>query len=211
MKRLSFILAELVIVLAARSQAGYIPREGDLLFQVAGVSEFSSAIAGATAMRDSLKFVHVAMVALEYGVPYVIEATDGKGVVATTLESFLASSHCLNGRPGVVVMRVGIDFSAGDAVKRARSHLGEDYDWAFLPDNGKMYCSELIYESYRRRDGTHLFTARPMNFRDAEGNMPEFWTSLFKKQGMSVPEGIPGTNPNDISKEPFLTEVYRFF
>lgn len=109
-------------------------------------------------------------------------------------------------------MRVCEDFDADSAVTRALGHLGEVYDWSYRPDNGKMYCSELVYESFRKKDGSPLFKARQMNFRDADGNMPAFWTSLFDKIGEPVPGGgVPGTNPNDMSKEDVLREVYRFF
>ena len=109
-------------------------------------------------------------------------------------------------------MRVVADsFPASQALARAESHLGEAYDWSFLPDNGKMYCSELVYESYRLKDGRALFSARPMNFRDAEGNLPDFWDTLFQELGEDIPEGLPGTNPNDLSKESSLVEIWRSF
>ena len=50
-----------------------------------------------------------------------------------------------------------------------------------------------------------------MNFRAADGHMPAFWTELFDRLGEPIPEGIPGTNPNDLAKEPVLQEVWRFF
>ena len=74
-----------------------------------------------------------------------------------------------------------------------------------------MYCSELVYESYLGENGTPLFCARPMNFRTADGTLPCFWAELFEQLGESVPEGIPGTNPNDMAKEKILKEVHRYF
>lgn len=132
-------------------------------------------------------------------------------MACTDWNEFISSSPLINGKPGVVAMRVCEDFDADSAVTRALGHLGEVYDWSYRPDNGKMYCSELVYESFRKKDGSPLFKARQMNFRDADGNMPAFWTSLFDKIGEPVPEGVPGTNPNDMSKEDVLREVYRFF
>ena len=41
--------------------------------------------------------------------------------------------------------------------------------------------------------------------------MPEFWEELFAGLGKEVPEGEPGTNPNDMSMEPVLTLVHRYF
>ena len=70
-----------------------------------------------------------------------------------------------------------------------------------------MYCSELIYESYRDFDGNRIFQARPMNFRDPDGNLPTFWEELFAKLNMEVPEGVEGTNPNDLSKDPRLQDI----
>lgn len=55
-----------------------------------------------------------------------------------------------------------------------------------------------------------LFAASPMNFRDSAGNMPEFWEKLFAKFSEPVPEGVPGTNPNDMAKSPVLTFVRRY-
>ena len=199
------------ILLSSCSDKGYTPRDGDLLFSVAGSSESSKAIADATAWHDSVKFSHVAIVATENGKPYIIEATGKKGVTRTEWEDFMSSVPQIDGKAGVVVMRVTADFSADEAIARAKGHLGEEYDWYYSPNNGKMYCSELVYECFRKKDGTPLFTAKPMNFRDSDGNMPAFWTELFARLNEPVPEGVEGTNPNDMSKEPILTEIHRFF
>lgn len=201
----------LLTILSGCADRKYTPRNGDLLFKVAGESEPSQAIADATAWHDSVKFSHVAIVATENGRPYVLEATGKRGVTRTEWEDFMSSAPRIDGKAGVVVMRVAADFSAAEAVARAKGHLGEEYDWSYYPDNGKMYCSELVYECFRKEDGTPLFTARPMNFRDSAGNMPKFWIELFEKLGEPIPEGVEGTNPNDMSKEPILREVYRFF
>ncbi len=50
-----------------------------------------------------------------------------------------------------------------------------------------------------------------MNFRAADGSMPPFWNELFAKLGEEIPEGLPGTNPNDMSRDTLLTEVFRWF
>ena len=46
-----------------------------------------------------------------------------------------------------------------------------------------------------------------MNFRDKDGNMPEFWTNLFKEHNEEIPEGVLGTNPNDLSKSMKLVKL----
>ncbi len=154
---------------------------------------------------------HVGIVVVEEGRACVLEANPRDGVVLTPWEDFVAAAPLVGGSPGITVMRLICDFPADEAVERAKSHIGEPYDWHFLSDNGKMYCSELVYDSYLYADGSHIFTAVPMNFRDSEGNMPKFWTELFSSFGEPVPEGISGTNPNDLSRDPHLTEIHRFF
>ncbi|MBQ9073763.1 MAG: hypothetical protein IJY30_04825 [Muribaculaceae bacterium] len=128
-----------------------------------------------------------------------------------SLNYFLTTATHVNGKIGVVVKRIAIDFSAIAAAEKARSFMGEPYDWSFLPDNGKMYCSELIYECYRNDDNTPLFTSKPMTFKDANGNIPQFWIDLFQSHDETIPEGIQGTNPNDMAKSPILIEVHRYF
>lgn len=107
-------------------------------------------------------------------------------------------------------MRIDCDFSAKEAVQRAESMLGLPYDWSYLPDNNKLYCSELIYESYLTPSGGHIFQSRPMNFLSPDGTFPQFWTDLFSTLGEEIPQGTPGTNPNDLAHESCLVEVHRY-
>ena len=65
------------------------------------------------------------------------------------------------------------------------------------------------YDSYIK-DGEHLFRSSPMNFKDAEGNMPEYWTKLFDYLGQKVPQGMDGTNPQSMSEAPVLEKVKLF-
>jgi hypothetical protein len=46
-----------------------------------------------------------------------------------------------------------------------------------------------------------------MNFKNAEGEMPAYWTRLFALLGESVPQGQPGTNPQQIHASPQLRHV----
>ena len=210
MKRL-FIYIGITLLLAACRGGDFTPNTGDLLFQVNEPSAMTDAITDATAQQDRYKISHVAIFQRTETGMWALEATGEGGVRRTPWHEFLNSSARINGRPGVIVMRVREDFPIGEAMRRAESHLGEPYDYSYLPDNGRMYCSELVYESYRRADGTPLFTARPMNFRNADGELPAFWVELFGRLGEPVPEGIPGTNPADMAKEPVLEPVHRFF
>lgn len=185
-------------------------KSGDLLFVMAGESDFSKAISDATGGSENIRFVHVAIVSVEEEVK-VIEASPDGGVRKINIDKFLSQAPYIDGHPGVVAKRLDVELPFDLVIANAESYLGEPYDWWYLPDNGKMYCSELIYESYRNKSGERIFQASPMNFRNADGEMPDFWEKLYRNLGMDVPEGLPGTNPQDISKDSRLVEVYRYF
>ena len=177
-------------------------RSGDLIFVGEGKGEFSKAITEATAFNDSIRLVHVGIIEIdETGNTFVIEASPEEGVRKIELEKFIEPA------PLFCIKRLSISFPVKDMLYRAKSHLGEAYDWWYLPDNGKMYCSELVYDSYLDKDNNHIFNSQPMNFRSPDGNMPQFWIDLFEELGEQIPEGIPGTNPSDLSKFPLLIDI----
>ncbi len=212
---LSALLTLLLLMAGCTSKtttAEYIPKEGDLAFQISEPSEFVKAITDASAQRDSIKFAHVGIVVVEGKKPYILEATPKGGVKLTTLEDYLSEAETIGGMPGVVIKRIAMNnFPIRDAIARAKSYIGQEYDWNFLPDNGKMYCSELVYDSFLDAEGHHLFQASPMNFLDYEGNVPAYWSDLFSRLGTEIPQGVPGTNPQDMSRDTILYEVYSYF
>lgn len=205
----AFVLAS---GLAGCGETVFMPEDGDLLFCAVDTSAMSMAIGAATGKESmAVAYDHMAIFGVVDGVPSVIEASSRKGVAITPWDTFLSEASEINGKPAITVMRIKDGLCPEKVIARAMSFLGQPYDWYYLPSNGRMYCSELIYESYLDEAGRHIFQASPMNFRDRDGNMPQFWTDLFSGLGIPVPEGIPGTNPNDMSLSPLLEEVCRLF
>ena len=204
----------LLLLCSACTEREFTPRNGDLLFQVGADSPMRDAIREATAEGHAVPFTHAALVEVVDGSVSVIEATGDGGVRRTSLPEFLERSADIDGRPVAAVFRlrpeVATESEIAASVRRAAGFIGQPYDYSFLPDNGCMYCSELVYESYRRNDGTPIFTARPMNFRAPDGSMPAFWTELFARLGEEIPEGVPGTNPADIAAEECLIKVFDY-
>lgn len=137
---------------------------GDLLFQVGETSEMTGAITAATGKERQLNYSHVGIAVRSRGVDSVLEGTSDGGVRVTALGDFLARSARIDGRPAVTVMRLRDTTGVAAAIERARKFIGQPYDYSFRPDNGKMYCSELVWESYLAPDGSRRFPARPMNF-----------------------------------------------
>lgn len=186
-------------------------QEGDLLFQMNEPAPMTNAITDATGDGGMENFTHVAIALTRNGADSVLEAVPQGGVRIVSLERFLESSARIGGKPGVVVMRLRDTSGMAGSIARARRHIGEAYDFDYRPANGKMYCSELVYESYRSADGSYLFRAQSMNFRAADGTLPRFWQELFEGAGTQIPEGVPGTNPNDMAKEDVLKTVHAYF
>ena len=184
---------------------------GDLLFQVGETSEMTGAITAATGKERQLNYSHVGIAVRSRGLDSVLEATSDGGVRVTALGDFLARSARIDGRPAVTVMRLSDTTGVAAAIERARKFIGQPYDYSFRPDNGKMYCSELVWESYLAPDGSRRFPARPMNFRAADGSLPRVWAELFAGLGEEIPQDIPGTNPNDMARDPQLKEVARCY
>lgn len=163
---------------------------------------------GAAVKESTGQYTHVALVeSVRNNTVWIIDATPKHGVSRRPyLYSYNQSAPDIF-RPEFTI------FDLDSVLIRARSFIGQPYDNAFLPDNGALYCSELIYEcflnddSYESRSDRHLFKAAPMNWRDADGNLPQYWVKHFKKLKMPVPEGVMGTNPTDLSRSPLLRKL----
>ena len=181
-------------------------QNADLIFVGAENSAFSQAIKSATA-KGGTDYTHIGIVEVAKDGLFVIEATAENGVVRTAWAEFMGANK---GRAmNLMRLKKSVKFSPSAVIARAKSFLGQPYDWAFLPDNGKLYCSELVWEAYVDESGARIFRANPMNFYDEKGNLPEFWVQNFKKLGIKVPQGVLGTNPNDMSKSPQI-ELVKF-
>ena len=157
---------------------------------------------GHAVQESTGRYSHVAIVERRGEGLYVIDATPANGVARHPLGQLLEE-----GMP-VDVYRLTVPFDTAAMLARAQEQIGLPYDNAFLPDNGALYCSELIYMVYLSRQGKPLFSTKPMNWRDAGGNLPDYWVEHFRKLGMSVPEGVEGTNPADLARSSVLKYVF---
>ena len=45
----------------------------------------------------------------------------------------------------------------------------------------------------------------------AGGELPAYWAEHFAALGMPVPEGVAGTNPNDMAHDPAVEIVWRYY
>lgn len=197
-------LLALIIAFVASLSANTPLTPGDLIFTIADSTGMSRAIADATTQTDSLKLSHVGIIDIDpVGNILVIEATGRLGVAVNPIDSFAAHAPA-----GFIIMRPDSLCDIPRSISRARAFLGRPYDWLYLPDNDSIYCSELVEKSFVDSLGRPIFSTIPMNFRDSKGRMPQFWIDLFQRHGgLPIPEGLPGTNPSQLSRSPRLKRI----
>ena len=116
-------------------------KEGDVIFQTSQSEQSPLIQIGTRSM-----ITHCGIVVMKGGKPYVLETL--KTLVLTPLDKFIA-----RGKDG----RYWLKRSNKDNIKiKYNSYLGKPYDLAFKFDNGKFYCSELIYDIYSKQLGIEL-------------------------------------------------------
>jgi uncharacterized protein YycO len=170
---------------------------GDLIFQDLDCGPLCDAIEQVTTGYRGHTFSHIGLVVVRPDSTYVIEAI-GDAVQQTPLEKFCTRTH--------QKMYVGRVKKQGQrlipqAVAFALQQVQVPYDQAFLYNNGKYYCAELIYDAFKfANKGKDFFTLQPMTFKQS-GTTDFFpvWVSYYEKLGIPIPEGQPGINPGSIS------------
>lgn len=188
-------------------------KSGDLLFQDLDCGALCDAIEAVTPAVNGKHFSHIGLVYVKQDSVFVIEAI-GKDVHLTPVQQFL-NRNLKKGQPAIVVGRLKPTYTSLNekAIRFALSQIGTPYDDTFLYNNGKYYCSELLYDAYQwAYHQKPFFRLQPMTFKDpATGHYFPAWQSYYEKLNMTVPEGKPGCNPGSIANDPKVTIVYSFY
>lgn len=212
MKRIALAVTVVAAIISCERKDGL--RTGDIIFvgipadYEAETDSMESAISSSTADGSALNYIHVAIAEVEGDSTWIIDATIKHGVDRYPLDTFLTDFTLKDGSyPVFEVMRLKDGKKAAQYVENAKKFIGQPYDYAFLPDNGAAYCTELVHDSYLADDWTPLFENAPMNFLDADGNLPVYWEKLFARLGAPVPQGVPGTNPQEMRTSTLLEKA----
>lgn len=197
-----FLLPFLLLGCQGPSSADRI-QEGDLLFQDLDCGRLCEAIETVTEGVDGKNFSHCAMVVSVGDELKVVEAIGNK-VQLNSLENFFKRSGDTSEVRNITVGRMKKEFSdlIEEASNFAINQVGAPYDEPFLLNNGKWYCSELLYEGYKAaNDGNEVFQLFPMTFKDPQTDafFPA-WVEYYEELGQEIPEGELGLNPGSISR-----------
>ena len=201
-KPYNFLFFLMLITFGSFAQQKIHLKSGDLIFQDLDCGPLCDAINAVTQGYGGNKFSHMGMVYLRNDTVYIIEAS-GKDVHMSTLEVFLQKSK----HPHYVGR---LKKTYRSLIRRALTfsihQFGVSYDDQYLYDNGKYYCSELIYDAFKYANNDKpFFELLPMTYKQP-GSDTYFpvWKAYFDQLGVPVPEGKPGCNPGGISLSPKL-------
>lgn len=177
--------------------------EGDLLFQNLNCGPLCDAIEAVTEGVDDKDFSHIGLVVRIHDSLRVLEAI-GSEVQATPVNVFFARSGDTGTVRNITLGRLKKAYQPliPEAVSFAQSQIGKAYDDDYLMNNGKWYCSELIYEAFKKANkGQEIFLLKPMTFKDPKtGIFFPAWVDYYKNLGIDIPEGKPGINPGLMSQ-----------
>jgi len=179
-------------------------QNGDLIFQEDCPDDMENSIKQVTNSIENYQFTHVGIVYIdEKDSVFVLEATTPK-VVLTPLYEYLYPEKAKGCYPVSVVGRLKQEYQhlIPEALEIGFALIGKDYDYGFILDNDKYYCSELVYEILKQaNDGKEVFPLNVMTFKLKEtGQTANGWIEHFKKHNLPIPEGESGINPGAMSQ-----------
>lgn len=195
-------------------------QNGDLVFVCADTTGMDAAISAATADDNAVNYSHVGIIeCTKDSGAFVIDATPKYGVSRRPLRQFVAENGTCHyyrimfwpTSPEVFFNTTLDKYMRKEWIATAKSYVGLPYDPYFQPDNGKFYCSELVADCCFVPDVDKqipYFDPKPMNFQSPDGTIPEYWVNLFDSLGVEVPQGVLGTNPNDLVRSGRVERLY---
>lgn len=175
-------------------------REGDILFQDLDCGDACDAIESVTEGVDGWDFSHCGIVADVDGELKVVEAYGE--VQAADIDSFLSRSKDAAGKPRVLIGRPRDAALAKNGAEISTTYIGKGYDKAFTLGDDTYYCSELVYECFKKaNNGQAYFPLNVMTFKaPGTDSFMTFWVSYYEELGVPIPEGDSGINPGAISR-----------
>ena len=171
-------------------------KSGDLLFQSMNCGPLCEAINEVTSGYQGHDFSHLGFVYIKNDSILVIEAA-GSSVKITPYETFKTYTA-----EKMFVGRLKRKYRAliPEAIAFALQQIGVPYDEEYVYNNGKYYCSELLYDAFLHANKKPLFDLFPMTFKSPKTKEYfEVWVDYYKKLNIEIPEGKPGCNPGGIS------------
>lgn len=178
-------------------------KTGDIVFTQIGSDQ--NAISAVTEGYKGARVNHMGVIVTNPQGIFVLEAFPPEVRLTSIIVFIRRSNDPVHGVPRYIVARLNPAYQTliPDAISYGLSMRDIPYDELYLTDEAKLYCSELVVDMFKAANsGEEFFVEHPMNFRDtATGRIHSAWQSYYDYFGMPVPQGQPGSNPGDISKD----------
>ena len=191
MKKILLIILSLLAVLlvatplkSQRAPSTSALKEGDIVFQTSKSSQSKYII-----LATRSKWSHCGV---------IIERPDGLYVLeAISTVSLTPYQQWVDRGKG---KHVSMKRYTEEPVKiKCSKYLGKPYDLAFKFNNGKWYCSELVYDIYKRQLGVELCKPRPVSDYVISG-----LDKVLSKRGIDKDQLVVA--PKDLYESELLTD-----
>jgi hypothetical protein len=180
------------LFLLASCSSNFELQEGDLLFQDLDSSPLCDAIELVTPGYKDANLSHIGFVIKEDKKLKVIEAIP-PAVKKTSIKDFFGQSN------KIIVGRLKPEYKSSlkYAIKFMKEKVDIEYDEYFILNNDRYYCSELIYEAFKKHQ---IFSLQPMTFMNPSTGEPlQIWKDYYDNIEIEIPEGKLGINPGIMS------------
>lgn len=200
--RLIVLASFLVVLFACSPDGGYVPRNGDVVFQTSRSSQ-SLAIQLATKSPYS----HMGIVYVRNDRPFVFEAI--QPVTLTPLDEWIARGE--RGHFVAKRLRNADSLLTSETLQAMRAagerFVGKDYDLYFEWSDERIYCSELVWKVFDEGAGIEIGERQTM--ADFDLTHPAVQAKLKERFGDRVPSDEVVVSPVAIFDAPELVTVYE--
>lgn len=208
MKKITgFLFITLFFLVACSTKEENTLQNGDVLFVSANDGSLSSAIDRVTQTEQATNYSHVALLEKDGENYWVLHAGTTNGSERVTLEHFLQETKQENSQVDVYRLKEAFQSSIPNAISVAKNWLGLPYNYSYVLSDESLYCSDFLQRSFAADE---VFDLEPMTFVNPEtGKIDEAWIEFYEKQGIPVPEGELGCNPNGMANSNKLELVLK--
>lgn len=207
LKRLNvaFILLFVLFLTSCSEKQGIKLENGDILFVSANKGSLSSAIDRVTQTKQSTHYSHIGILEKSDTDYWVLHAGTRNGSERIRLDSFLLYAKQDSNHVDAYRLKNEYKKDIPIAIKTAKNWLGKPYNYSYILSNEKLYCSDFVQRSFAQDS---VFKLEPMTFINPKtGKIDASWIAFYKKQGVEVPEGKPGCNPNNMAASSKIEKI----
>ncbi|KJD35534.1 hypothetical protein PW52_10160 [Tamlana sedimentorum] len=183
-----------ITVLAACNQNKI--QTGDIVFRSVINTELSEAINEVTQTAKKSNYTHIGVCEVLNNIVYVYHSDSDTGVVKETIEEFYTSEK---NDYLVDLFRVKniSNLQIQQALQKAKTLVGQPYNFTYILEDEGYYCSEYIYEVFKNDS---VFTLEPMTFKNPKTKtFHQGWIKHYNNLGIPIPEAKLGCNPNGMA------------